>query len=460
MFLNNPYIYIDKVRIAKKKNEFSNIQITSLLFLLLIFIIIYYVLFQLIVIFFKDYFNFFSLILSIPAWYLFSKNFWKLLTNQKYTFQHLALPMKDIYLLKYYLFKLIFSSWFLYLILVVLPIILNQFILNSIIFGVNFFIGNLFMYQFLGIFIIFIYQYIPQKIQFIFSYCYYIILLLILIYCINNLSYLFSRDFWSMIIHDNFAIFTSIRYFDYPISFSLALLLISYFLNKISGKIFKVKTSERHTFFTSTLPPLLKKTLNLIVLNTNFSYGFFYKDFIILYNEVKKIEFIFLPFLVSFGMLLNDLPMERPSLFNIWTLTLWILSNISEHLIKIEKKIMPLIISNTINTQKMMKEKRFTTFIFSSAILFLWCCLLMIFFDISLLNIIFTYSFAVLVIISYIQFFVIFSFENKILFSIISPLSTAPILLMYNFIDTFIVLNILVLLYILLILFLRRAFIK
>src|SRR5699024_8145074 len=68
------------------------------------------------------------------------------------------------------------------------------------------------------------------------------------------------------------------------------------------------------------------------------NYGFFYKDSLMLVRGLKDLSFVMLPFLFSLGMLLGSENLSSAFMGNVTFLSLWLTSNATEKLIKIEKE--------------------------------------------------------------------------------------------------------------------------
>lgn len=330
---NNPYIFAEIKSLKKNIRSITKKQQYLILFLLIILLSLYYFFLAFIIIFFREIFTLISYGSLLPSLYLFCKHYWQLTQNYSLTYRHLSLPLSDKKLFGLYLYKMICSPWGLYQCLVIMPILSNQFIYYGFGGSANYLSLFILLHVTMLCIMAFIQKWISTHVQLIIAWISYLIIFCAIIFIIYFLPY--DERLLRLLV--KVANVMNGWEFNYPMLFTFMFWLLIMGLLFLFTRIYTVRiyggTMQSKDPSGSFVNRVLAVLSKVKVLN----YGFFYKDSLMLVRGLKDLSFVMLPFLFSLGMLLGSENLSSAFMGNVTFLSLWLTSNATEKLIKIDK---------------------------------------------------------------------------------------------------------------------------
>lgn len=450
----NPYIFAEINALKKNIRSLTKSQKYLIVFLLIITLSLYYFFLEFMIISFREILTLISYGSLLPGLYLFCKHYWKLTQNYSLTYRHLSLPLSDKTLFELYLYKLICSPWGLYQCLVIMPILSNQFIYYGFGGSANYLSLFILLHVTMLSIMAFIQKWISTHVQLIIAWISYLIIFCAIIFIIYFLPY----DERLLGLFANVANVVNNWEFNYPILFTFMFWLFIVGLLFLFTRIYTVRIYDRTIQNKDSSISFVNKTLAILSKVKVLNYGFFYKDSLMLVRGLKDLSFVMLPFLFSLGMLLGSENLSSAFMGNVTFLSLWLTSNATEKLIKIEKENVSILQGGFINIKRMKFEKQVAIISFVILMITIWNSFLTLLFNYNPVLLLHNIAITFFLSLAYVQGMGIKGFRKAWISSILGIIFILPIVIILEVVTKTYLLYSLLIIYNSLLIVLRRNY--
>lgn len=450
----NPYIFAEINALKKNIRSLTKSQKYLIVFLLIITLSLYYFFLAFMIISFREIFTLISYGSLLPSLYLFCKHYRQLTQNYSLTYRHLSLPLSDKKLFGLYLYKMICSPWGLYQCLVIMPILSNQLIYYGFSGSANYLSLFILLHVTMLSIMAFIQKWISTYVQLIIAWISYLIIFCAIIFIIYFLPY----DERLLGLFANVANVVNNWEFNYPMLFTFMFWLFIVGLLFLFTRIYTVRIYDRTIQNKDSSISFVNKTLAVLSKVKVLNYGFFYKDSLMLVRSLKDLSFVMLPFLFSLGMLLGSENLSSAFMGNVTFLSLWLTSNATEKLIKIEKENVPILQGGFINIKRMKFEKQVAIISFVILMITIWNSFLTLLFNYNPVHLLHNIAITFFLSLAYVQGMGIKGFGKAWISSILGIIFILPIVIILEVVTKTYLLYSLLIIYNSLLIVLRRNY--